>query len=111
VQADATGIRYYAGDLYERLANNSGGSALEERFKLHVGSRQVAEIVRQGGSDNTLFFHADAIGTVSAISDGSGAWSTQEFDPFGSPVSATNPRSPEPALPGRCTIAISASSI
>jgi RHS repeat-associated protein len=91
VQADATGTRYYAGDLYERLANNSGGSALEERFKLYLGSRQVAEIVRQGGSDNTLFFHADAIGTVSAISDGSGAWSTQEFDPFGSPVSATNP--------------------
>jgi len=50
-----------------------------------------AKIVRANGTDQTLFFHVDNLGTVSTISDSDRAVHHQAFDPFGTPLDVAEP--------------------
>jgi RHS repeat-associated protein len=86
VRRDDFTVRHFVSDFYERLVGVPGNGTLEERFRLYVGSRPIGEIVRKDGADTTLFFHADAIGSVETITDGNQSTTTQSFDPFGAPV-------------------------
>ena len=47
--------------------------------------------MRKDGTDKTLFFHTDHLGSTDTISDSTGASFTQHFDPFGAPVAPPNP--------------------
>jgi RHS repeat-associated protein len=75
--------RYFVDELYQRVIDS--GTTTEERFRIFAGDRLVAEIVREGGAERTLFFHQDHQGSVSTISTTTGQSFTQEFDPFGAP--------------------------
>jgi RHS repeat-associated protein len=90
VRRDPDRTRYTVGGLYERMAG-LGGETLEQRFRLYAGSRQIAEVVRDASGSKTLYFHADAIGSVDTISQGNGSALTQAFDHFGAPLDAPNP--------------------
>jgi len=88
VRRDADTVRHFVGDLYERLATTAG-STQEQRFHVFAGARPIAEIVRRAGVDETLYLHADDLGTVDTISSGSTDTTTnQAFDAFGSPAGA-----------------------
>ena len=91
VRRDPSGtIRHFIADLYQRKLD-SANVTLEERFRLYAGDRQIAEIVRKGGSEQTLFFHQDHLGSPETISDSNGAAYHQQFEPFGKPTDAPNP--------------------
>ena len=77
-------------DLYQRKFD-SFGTTQEERFRLYVGDRQIGEITRKEGADQTLYFHPDHLGSPETISDSNGAAYHQSFDPFGAPVDALSP--------------------
>ena len=81
---------HFVSDLYQRKFDTFD-TTLEERFRLYAGDRQLGEIVRKDGSDKTLFFHTDHLGSTDTISDSTGASTTQRFDPFGAPLSPPNP--------------------
>ena len=87
--ADGT-TRHFVADLYQRKFDSTG-TTQEERFRLFVGDRQIGEIVRKDGADQTLYFHPDHLGSPETISDSNGAAYHQQFDPFGAPVAALSP--------------------
>src|SRR5262249_5617279 len=90
VRRDDDKTRRFVGGIYQDLVSPAGDT-LEERFQLFAGSRQVGEIVRSNGTDRTLFFHTDILGTVSVITDDNHSTFTQTFDPFGAPLDLPNP--------------------
>jgi RHS repeat-associated protein len=91
VRRDDTTTRHFVTDLYQRLINNTGATTVEERFQLYAGDRPVAEIVRKNGTDETLYFHPDELGSVATLSNDAGASFDQEFDTFGAPIGGPNP--------------------
>jgi RHS repeat-associated protein len=91
VRRDETTTRHFVTDLYQRLINNTGSTTTEERFQLYAGDRPVAEIVRKNGTDETLYFHTDELGSISTLSNDAGASFQQEFDVFGALLSSPNP--------------------
>jgi RHS repeat-associated protein len=90
IRRDRDKTRYFVNGLYERVADTSGNTT-EERIRIYAGERELAEIVRANGSDQTLFFHADNIGTVETITNDAGGVLRQKFDPFGAEDSPLNP--------------------
>jgi RHS repeat-associated protein len=86
VRRDPDRVRHFVTDLYQRLSDPGSSTTLEERFRVYAGGRQLGEIVRESGSDKTLFFHTDNLGSVDTITDQTGAVTHQTFDPFGAPV-------------------------
>jgi RHS repeat-associated protein len=91
VRRDDATTRHFVTDLYQRLIDNNGSNTLEERFQLYAGDRAVAEIVRKNGTDKTLYFHTDELGSVSTISNDAGDSFEQEFDPFGALLDGPDP--------------------
>ena len=83
VRRDPDATRYQVGGLYERLVSSSAGATLEQRFRISAGGSVVAEVVRSGGADRTLFFHPDHLGTPETISDNAGDFTKQDYAPFG----------------------------
>lgn len=73
--------RHYASDLYQRVITNSTGATAEEHFRISG----FAEIIRKPGSEQTLYFHPDHLGTPETISDGAGGVTHQNHSPFGQP--------------------------
>jgi RHS repeat-associated protein len=76
------GARHFVSKLYERLIDATGDT-LEERFRIMGDSGVVAEIIREPGSERTLYYHGDHLGTPDTISDNDGNNFHQEYDPFG----------------------------
>ncbi len=77
------GTRYFAGAFYQRFADPNG-TTQDERFRLYADSRLIGEIVRKSGTDQTLFFHTDHLGSVDTITnDQDSSVQHQEYDPFG----------------------------
>jgi RHS repeat-associated protein len=102
-----TGIiteRVYVGDLYQRTENSITPLAPEHRYKVLVGSRQVAEVVRHGSDDDTddvFYLHDDHLGSVTAITDaGGGAIETRSYEPFGTTTSSGDPTGVRSAFTG-----------
>jgi RHS repeat-associated protein len=85
-----TSTLHFVSDLYQRKFDTFD-TTLEERFRLYAGDRQLGEIVRKDGTDKTLYFHTDHLGSTDTISDSTGASTTQHFDPFGAPIAPPNP--------------------
>lgn len=91
VRRDPDSARHFAGGFYQRKLDSSG-TTLEERFLLYAEGRQIGEIVRKNGDDQTLFFHSDRLGSPDTISDGDGVAYHERFDPFGlPPLNRPNP--------------------
>jgi RHS repeat-associated protein len=90
VRRDADTTRYFVRGMYERAVATTGGSTVEERFCIYAGGRKLGEIVRKDGSDQTLFFHADNLSSVDAISRGTDSF-RQQFDPYGMPIDPPSP--------------------
>jgi RHS repeat-associated protein len=86
VRRDPDETRHFVAGLYERLVQNGSTSTLEERFRLYAGDREIGQIVRAGGGEQTLFFHADHEGSIDTISTNAGEHFRQEFDAFGAPA-------------------------
>jgi RHS repeat-associated protein len=82
VQREDDRTRHFATGLYQHVVSSTGAT-IEERFRLYAGEREIAQIVREGGVDTTLYFHPDNIGTADVISTSGGQAIRQEFDPFG----------------------------
>jgi RHS repeat-associated protein len=83
--------RVYIGNLYQRTENMLTPSTAEHRYKVLVGSRQVAEIVRRGndGEDDDIFYlHDDHLGSTTGISDASGGFEQRSYEPFGTMTSS-----------------------
>ncbi len=80
-------VRHSIEGLYEVL-ENSTHVVIEEQFKLFAGDRQIGEIKRSGGTDETFYFHQDYLGSVDTITNGSGQAQRQEFYPYGGTVSS-----------------------
>jgi len=100
VRRDTDVVVHFVANSYERRAS-IGGTTQEERFRLYVGSRVIGEIVRKAGlPERTLYFHGDAIDTVSTVSydDGSSA-NQQAFDPFG--LSTSDPTATRAGFTGQ----------
>jgi len=91
VRRDSDLTRHFATDLYQRVVENQGGATREETFRFYAGAREIAQIVREDGSDKTLFFHTDHLGSIDTISTSSGSVIRQDFDPFGTPVDPPDP--------------------
>src|SRR6185369_2775018 len=83
-------VRHFIADLYQQKID-SFGTTQEEHFRLYAGDRQIAEITRKDGADQTLYFHPDHLGSPETISDSNGAAYHQQFDPFGKPLDTPNP--------------------
>jgi RHS repeat-associated protein len=83
-------VRHFVTDLYQHYRNDlpTLQSTIEERFRFYAGPRQVAEIVREGGVDKTLYFHGDRLGSAGAISTNLAEVFEQGFDAFGMPTEA-----------------------
>jgi choice-of-anchor A domain-containing protein/RHS repeat-associated protein len=90
VRRDPDSVRHFAGGFYQRKLSATG-TTLEERFRLYAEGRQIGEIVRKDGTDQTLYFHPDHLGSPDTISDSNGAAYHERFDPFGQPLEAPNP--------------------
>ncbi len=90
VRRDPESFLHFASDLYQRKLDTFGNT-LDERFRLYAGDRQLGEIDRQDGTDNTLYFHTDHLGSTTTISESDGRVTGQSFDPFGSPIDPLNP--------------------
>jgi RHS repeat-associated protein len=93
--------RYFAGDFYQRVTDNSTGSTVEERFRVFAGDRELAEIVRTGGTDQILYFHTDNVGSVDTITTDQGSVLRQTFDPFGFEDSPLNPEATRAGFAGQ----------
>jgi RHS repeat-associated protein len=91
VRRDEATTRHFVTDLYQRLIDNNGSTTLEERFQLYAGDRPIGEIVRKNGTDETLYFHPDELGSVSTLSNDAGASFQQEFGVFGALASSADP--------------------
>jgi RHS repeat-associated protein len=92
IQRGPDSTRYYITDLYERVAGASAQDTLEERFRIYAGGRVIGEIVRAGGSDQILYFHADHLGSIDTISTNAAPpqVSHQRFDAFGASVGTSS---------------------
>jgi RHS repeat-associated protein len=86
LRRDPEHVRHFVSELYQRLSDTSSSATLEERYRVYAGDRQLGEIVRESGSDKTLFFHTDNLGSVDTITDQNGTVTRQSFDPFGAPA-------------------------
>jgi RHS repeat-associated protein len=91
VRRDEATTRHFVTDLYQRLIDNNGSTTLEERFQLYAGDRPIGEIVRKNGTDETLYFHPDELGSVSTLSNDAGASFEQRFGVFGELQSSADP--------------------
>jgi RHS repeat-associated protein len=90
VKRSGSAKTFYADDHYQR-AIPSNGDATEHRYRIFAGSRAIAEVVRGGPADGkTYSLHGDALGSITAINDGS-TTSRREYAPFGS----TTPEAPD----------------
>lgn len=94
----------YAGGLYE-LRESAGG--VENVYTVDVGGRAIAQISRVvspggGATSDTVYFHADHLGSPHAITDGKGVRiGLRKHEPFGRRVSPTNPMvTPAEPVPG-----------
>jgi RHS repeat-associated protein len=87
---DSNGTTHFIADLYQRKLD-SVDTTLEERFRFYAGGRQLGEIVRKDGADQTLYFHTNHLGSPETISDNNGASFKQQFDPFGAPLAPPIP--------------------
>ena len=83
-------ISHFVADLYQHKLDESGNT-FEERFRLYAGDRPLGEIIRANGSDRTLYFHTDHLGSTTTVSDSDGSVTNQSFDPFGMPLNPTTP--------------------
>ena len=82
----ASTVKTFIGDLYERTSTTS--LPPEHRYKVLVGSRQVAEVARSGGNESVYYLHDDHLGSVTTITNASGsAIETRSYDPFGAMTS------------------------
>jgi RHS repeat-associated protein len=93
IRRDPDVTRHFVTDLYQRVVNTGTATTTEERFLLYAGSRQLGEIVRKNGSDETLYFHPDHLGSVELISNDEGETLEQTFDTFGALTSSAVTRS------------------
>ncbi len=84
----------YAEDLYEHIETKTGSGdaqtqVVTHKYKVYGGGQEVAEVLRdeQGGtlgSPRTRYLHPDALGSIEAITDETGATvASIEHDPFG----------------------------
>lgn len=90
VRRDPDSVRYFVNDFYQRKADNFG-TTLEERFRFYAGSRQIGEVVRKDGSQRTLYFHTDHLGSTTTVSDSDGGATQQSFSPFGALLASVDP--------------------
>jgi RHS repeat-associated protein len=90
VRRDPNITSHFVPDLYQHKLDESGNT-LEERFRLYAGDRPLGEIIRANGTDRTLYFHTDHLGSTTTLSDSNGEVTTQNFDPFGMPLNPTVP--------------------
>jgi len=90
IRRDPDTVRHFVSDLYQRALDPQTGDTQEETFRLYAGDREIAEIVRQSGTDQTLYFHTDELGTVDTISTVSGPAVHQTFDDFGAPLDSAS---------------------
>ncbi len=91
VRRDPDSTLRFLGSLYQHRVTTGSGSTREERFRLYAGTREIAEIVRAGGADKTLYFHTDALNSVDTITNGQQESFKQTFDPYGMPLDAPSP--------------------
>ena len=79
--------RIYVGDIYQRTENTLTPLSAEHRYKVLVGSRQVAEVVRRGNSDDdpdVFYLHDDHLGSTSLITQENGSVAeARGYEPFG----------------------------
>ncbi len=90
--ADVT--TYFSGDGYQRrVVNPSGSATTEHRFRVFVGEREVAQLVRSNGSStlSRYYLHSDLLGSSQTITDGSGNAFPEAYEPFGTPSPALPP--------------------
>jgi RHS repeat-associated protein len=86
---NTTTAKTFIGDLYELTVASFVPS--EHRYKILVGSRQIAEVVRSAGNQATYYLHDDHLGSVAAITNASNtAVEARSYDPFGSVTSQGN---------------------
>jgi RHS repeat-associated protein len=90
VQRNSEADLHFVAGLYQRKLTPTGWGN-EERFRIMVGGRVLGEIVRVDGTDETLYFHEDRLGSVKTVTDGSGAIVHQSFDTFGGTGTAPGP--------------------
>jgi RHS repeat-associated protein len=91
IRRDPDTTRHFVGDLYQRVVTTGTSSTVEERFALYAGGRQLSEVVRKNGNDETLFFHTDRQSSVSTITTGNLASHQQVFDSFGAAIDPPTP--------------------
>ena len=87
--------RVYIGDIYQRTESTLQPT-VEHRYKVLVGSRQVAEVVRHGSNDinpDVFYLHDDHLGSVTAITDPDEAVETRSYGAFGT-MTATSEGAP-----------------
>ncbi|MGB7213721.1 MAG: RHS repeat-associated core domain-containing protein, partial [Gammaproteobacteria bacterium] len=89
VRRDNLKTRHFVTDLYQRVFDNATADTDEERFFLYLGDRQLGEIVREDGTDQTLYFHTDNLGSVVTISNDLGETFEQNFEDFGFPLQSS----------------------
>jgi RHS repeat-associated protein len=89
LRRDAAQTRYFATDLYQRVAD-SAGNTLEERFRLDVGGRGLGEIVRTQTGEQVLYFHPDHQGTVEVLSTGASESFRRDYASWGAPQFSPN---------------------
>ncbi|MEO8904554.1 MAG: RHS repeat-associated core domain-containing protein [Polyangiaceae bacterium] len=87
---DSDATIHFVADMYQRKLD-SVDTTLEERFRFYAGGRQLGEIVRKDGTDQTLYFHTDHLGSPDTISDSNGASFKEQFAPFGAPLDPPTP--------------------
>ena len=73
----------YAGDLYERVTPKNGGD-VEHHYYVYSSERLIATVKRSGPDSKTLYVHADALGSVDALTNSAGAVDERRsYDAFG----------------------------
>jgi RHS repeat-associated protein len=83
----------YAGNLYERVTDASGGSpVVTHKYRIFAQGKQIAQLERtQGATDNLVYLHGDHLGSTQLITKGTPDQSSnlrlfeQTFDPWGQP--------------------------
>jgi RHS repeat-associated protein len=93
IRRDPVETRHFVTDLYQRAVDTGTSTTREERFLIYAGDRQLGEIVRKNGVDETLYFHTDHLGSVELISNDMGETFSQTFDTFGALTSSAITRS------------------
>ena len=85
----------YAGNLYERITDNTSGSAVvTHKYRIFAGDRQIAQLERTQGVPRTVYLHADHLGSTELITPETPIVTSdprvhpQLFDPWGKPEGA-----------------------